>query len=1083
MPLPGNWLNFYLCVNMVSSNNHRIKQLVSELQFDNTSKATELYETIRELLYGRLHNVLEQCFDEFSLQNEIIQFKTLVLDLGHIAYDDLPWLMEIRLREALHEALTGACMDVSTEGPEIKKAQQKNIESLEHFLLKGYLPWNAEADALSLFRRCLRENPKEVADSLRKTGVSSVVRARLIERFDNIFLGRIAHSLEPQYGQVIVEYHRHLSRINSEEDIVRTARTALEKTLWLFIFNYLLLEQSSFFNTKDFVKSTLCQFASTFNISFLSLITLLVKGLKKWEGAGHPLLMTVLKEISTEFSVDSMQRTHNAIHHSPIETLSTLQEYLRSGSITKKLSSDKRKMLTISLSQLLTDHPHETIECLRSIRKQPEAIRRLIGDFGKEIPLKLVKTLEPGDFETILEYHKNVVTLHKNEPFTTSSQKVLEQSLWELVVVNLLENHGSYFNQKAFLKTLIYDTALHHNLGFHELLSKMYSSAKSLPTRASRINTFFRLVEEIYCDTNDDHQALAAPVKETTSNNESALQHKFDDILQCWAANKPHELKEKARQVLLNFFTLQPDRAISILKKYAGHSMIRAAFLQTLHDKDFLKIIKAVMSIQYEMIHGLWQLSLGVKKDIQHYYNNQKSFAIAVKGGLFDVLLLNLSSRPPQNQVVVDYFIDSIVREGNGLTRSKLIGLFNKTKKIPKSLKALLKLLQTNQEVLPAHTAVKVTDLLQWVLKVPRNDYSSYHIRGFLNFTEALQHVLLYKKKEFMRIAMRTGRSRLSAFIDQLTNDELDLLLKESKEKENEQWVLLLHRLGHILKGLYQFEEIMQALKRITLRQQLTGWTLHQDIFLAQLASVFEKYSIPASLFKQEHDNWSLPTHGNTTDAINRMERLVVNPYTLKQSPHRKPKIVTLLKEIVNGIPKNKLVKADQAHEKKGEEIFINNAGLVLLHPYLNYLFTHCGYFEDGKFKSPLFAQRAVALLHYACFGNVKYAEEDLVLNKVLCGLDSTTVVKPIRLKKPEKELAGQMLDAIISHWEIVKNSSHEGFRGAWLLREGKLKDTEEYWELTVEQKTYDILLEQLPFTLSPAKLSWVDKMIKINWR
>ncbi|MFZ6011714.1 MAG: contractile injection system tape measure protein, partial [Bacteroidota bacterium] len=43
-------------------------------------------------------------------------------------------------------------------------------------------------------------------------------------------------------------------------------------------------------------------------------------------------------------------------------------------------------------------------------------------------------------------------------------------------------------------------------------------------------------------------------------------------------------------------------------------------------------------------------------------------------------------------------------------------------------------------------------------------------------------------------------------------------------------------------------------------------------------------------------------------------------------------------------------------------------------------------------------------------------------------------------------------------------------------------RETETHWELTVKRNSYDILMNSLPFTLSPFKYKWMKKMMIVHW-
>ncbi len=66
------------------------------------------------------------------------------------------------------------------------------------------------------------------------------------------------------------------------------------------------------------------------------------------------------------------------------------------------------------------------------------------------------------------------------------------------------------------------------------------------------------------------------------------------------------------------------------------------------------------------------------------------------------------------------------------------------------------------------------------------------------------------------------------------------------------------------------------------------------------------------------------------------------------------------------------------------EKIYISNAGLVLMSPYLPKLFSQLDLVEGGEFVDSIASQRAVYLLQYAATGGIDAPEHELVLNKLL---------------------------------------------------------------------------------------------------
>lgn len=168
-------------------------------------------------------------------------------------------------------------------------------------------------------------------------------------------------------------------------------------------------------------------------------------------------------------------------------------------------------------------------------------------------------------------------------------------------------------------------------------------------------------------------------------------------------------------------------------------------------------------------------------------------------------------------------------------------------------------------------------------------------------------------------------------------------------------------------------------------------------------------------------------------------------------------------------------------HPDAKEGIYIENAGLVLLHPFLPQFFTalHIAN-EDGLLQG----ERALCLLHYLCTGQESAPEYHLVLAKLLCNIPLTLPIQSdLSLTDDEKAEAIALLTAVIGHWDALKNTGVDGLRGTFLLRPGKISLREDGdWQLQVEGKAYDILLEQLPWGIGMIKLPWMQRMLWVDW-
>jgi hypothetical protein len=164
------------------------------------------------------------------------------------------------------------------------------------------------------------------------------------------------------------------------------------------------------------------------------------------------------------------------------------------------------------------------------------------------------------------------------------------------------------------------------------------------------------------------------------------------------------------------------------------------------------------------------------------------------------------------------------------------------------------------------------------------------------------------------------------------------------------------------------------------------------------------------------------------------------------------------------------------------EGVYINCAGLVLLHPFLPRLFEALRIAQDDKLVQP---DRALSLLHFLATGERRAPEYQLLLPKLLCNVPlAQPAAAPLALTVTEEEEAIALLEAVIRHWDALGDTSADGLRGTFLVRPGKLFQRGNGDDvLQVEAQSFDILLDRLPWGIGMIQLPWMEKMLWVEWR
>jgi hypothetical protein len=207
-----------------------------------------------------------------------------------------------------------------------------------------------------------------------------------------------------------------------------------------------------------------------------------------------------------------------------------------------------------------------------------------------------------------------------------------------------------------------------------------------------------------------------------------------------------------------------------------------------------------------------------------------------------------------------------------------------------------------------------------------------------------------------------------------------------------------------------------------------------------------------------------------------------------KADESRKPVLEKILK---------RLTKTKNSHRNKGksvpgkedekeieqESIYINNAGIIILHPFLPELFEELQLMDKNEWTDEDASARAAMILEFLASGSKEFPEFRIPLNKILCGIEITEVPQLVmEIDEDIIRICNNLLTAVKRHWAILKNSSIDSLRETFFQRDGKLTRVDDGWYLQVEQKGVDILLSHLPWGIGTIKLPWMKEPLYTEW-
>jgi len=166
------------------------------------------------------------------------------------------------------------------------------------------------------------------------------------------------------------------------------------------------------------------------------------------------------------------------------------------------------------------------------------------------------------------------------------------------------------------------------------------------------------------------------------------------------------------------------------------------------------------------------------------------------------------------------------------------------------------------------------------------------------------------------------------------------------------------------------------------------------------------------------------------------------------------------------------------------EQLYVQDAGLVILWPFLDRFFQRVGLVDnDCCFIDEQAQMQAITLLEQLAFEVPEPPEYRLALAKLLCGMTPGAFFALVRPLEPAQLAEGNnLLRAVIGHASILRDMSPATFRVTFLQRSGVLTTHAGMWRLQVESKDYDVVLERFGWSWSWLKLPWMPDPLRIEW-
>jgi hypothetical protein len=994
-------------------------------------------------LYARWDNFFqhsfEKVFDEvispFDKEDGVWQIERLELDLGSLPQESFDAAFAAALRAKLKEL----ALNMSRGG---RRMENKSLscqivytsvatsafEALCYFLLHGSLPDGLDyrfSDLNFLLKQTLEQEAGKLHDFLESYGHYAFVTNRLAQQLDDENLEQLLTRVRPSESKFVCLYVR-LHLINYKEQFRAgrkqpfIERGVYRVVLWQLVLAYLYSEGKGRFTRKQLLLYTLRGMAAHYNISFHDFVGWMTGALQE---------LQALQLYRTEF-------------------LSLLLE-IENETLDNRFGVDLgwSDKLFIQRFNCLFEGPDayssSEVNLWRESFLSPENLALLFSDetfLRKNLPTmtdnvihQVVGILFPSEKEFVISYADSLERSRDKGVLEGKSGDGFRLVKWEFIFFVLLEYPQTQLARQAFVCAVLVRLAHHYNVAVADLIALL------LPVVEAQTKTVFTSsLTEILMGLS----LVFSPQEKKTEKVE-----------------KPQQLKTETEYVAL----LQDEASVEkYLSRYTNEALEKQLAEIRPYESTFIISYSRTLDLYRDgLMEGRagegfriikWQVLLTCLFIPQGTIFHRKTYVLRVIHALashynfsiFELLSSFMNLLPAKAGAEMEE-LASVVRE-----------LYV-------------------EHVVAQPTSVKMTDaeLERWLVMlfcevVAPADYQKRWLEYALQQRPAL-FTRLWRSGDLPTVAvlrlLKSDAKLQSLFVKAFADSRLDRLQSQLQD--------FLRELGGVGISTSRLEKVsadaLFCFVQLTGRRSLS-WSLDElRTFLMRSLDFSEIREDLLTILKREMAKEESPTVESTLRKLRQV---------LEKLNKFHPKKKDIEKE---------LQKQEHPEEKTKKSWTVENAGLVLIAPFFPRLFQYAGYMNENAdaFLDDEFRIRAIFLMQYIVYGEEReHDEAQLFLNRLLVLLEEEVPLpKTCEMTDKERSIADSLLGGVKAQWSQLKNTSEDSFRVSFLQRSGFLRlENETAWQLTVDKRAYDLLLDTIPWSFRMLKFRWMEKMINVRW-
>ena len=1068
---------------------HRIHRMTADIHFERPMDAVSHQEHLPVLIQQGLASVMEAVFNTLSPGKEKIHIRKLTVDLGDINFKNFDREMASKLQSCLLDAL----------GREIHSRQTPPSYSFDVLADKliRIIQAGSHQDIDPYWIPLIATHGRATKQLLLKQGKTPLVRKHIAWLFPKERLRELILLFEPFHHGFIDYFVDRPERLMTWETLRMATPAVFKKQVAEFILAYLFVERGSRFNKKLFLSSVIQQISGHYNIKYTALLFSLIHVFEsaKDESPLKKEILAFLLELEqtakgAKWQEDPVDKRERALVFDYLLN-KTCQVEKQSAQILERLIKSDPRSIALFLAQ----------------HRVPGLFKKMVRILDPHLLGRILNIQHPGRHLTMAKYTAILNQTYYSRLFA-GSEKMGHFLLWEAVL-----QFDPPFEEQKFCR--------------HLLIQMAQNSTVSGPQGRFFNRFIIRLVLDLR--KNREHYALLKAVLELKGIKEGLAllgENGFENLDNAVAFLRFYLEKSGNRRKIATLFPQKQITSLIRLIQPVQFEFIEAAIKESL---SFLKQTTGLDQGETNFIRLVNEFVLDYLVHDRGLGFNRKRFVAGIVGQMArhtgmkyerQVGMFKNFVGKNQGQNPLKHQLGKVL-----LTLENELAFDANIRESKESAKEMVMAFLT--QVLPAkgnETSYLINAVKKFEIKAAdKTDYYAAILEKLLeNRTIDFDRILTEKAPKISREKTQSRKLSLAEKITALVNAKPNLLhgfIEKHLHRPDFIRLLttclplpLLNRILYLLRprdfvSITRYTQIFKKSISTTFglsfgrRMEIHLWqavfmgirekngscsfdeAIFIPRFLAHMAEIIPKYSpktFYARIEKELAENSPPPSA-----KAEHLGALAVLSGLAKTSSRTQAPRLPIAPPRPSPPPAQQENKDNVMETHIMETLYPDNCGLVLAAPYLPQLFTSLGLMENLRFKDSSSAQRGVRLLQYLVDEATDTPWALLAFNRILCNVGPTAPQAPVfEITPREKETMESLILGMIQNWKAIGNTSIQGFRESFLNRKGVLTlDQNNCWHLKVEPKTFDMLLDSIPWSFSIIKHPWMDRVIHVRWR